>query len=163
MGHVTLTAKSMAIAELRMEGLINTVDAMRDGRYPVQDQTLNDRTRRNLRSSPAVAITMGSESDREVLRPGIQLLADLKIPHHVTITSAHRTPELMFRFAREAKSQGYQVIIAAAGGAAHLPGMIAALTSLPVIGLPVKTSTLDGWDSLLSIAQMPVSSWYSQI
>ena len=105
---------------------------------------------------PLVAITMGSDSDRFVLKPAVELLNQLDIPHTVTITSAHRTPERMVRFAQEAASKGIKVIIAAAGGAAHLPGMIAALTSLPVIGVPVRGSVLDGQDSLLSIVQMPV-------
>ena len=104
---------------------------------------------------PLVAITMGSDSDQSVLTAGVDLLKALKIPHMVTITSAHRTPERMFKFAREAASRGIKVIIAAAGGAAHLPGMIAAITTLPVIGIPVKGSVLDGNDSLLSIVQMP--------
>lgn len=101
---------------------------------------------------------MGSDSDRFVLKPAVDLLKQLNIPHSVTITSAHRTPERMVRFAQEAAPKGIKVIIAAAGGAAHLPGMIAALTPLPVIGVPVKGSVLDGQDSLLSIVQMPVSS-----
>ena len=105
---------------------------------------------------PLVAITMGSDSDRFVLKPAVELLKQLDIPHTVTITSAHRTPERMVKFAQGAASKGIKVIIAAAGGAAHLPGMIAALTSLPVIGVPVRGSVLDGQDSLLSIVQMPV-------
>ncbi|MCJ1316384.1 phosphoribosylaminoimidazole carboxylase ade2 [Xylographa vitiligo] len=104
---------------------------------------------------PLVAITMGSDSDRFVLKPAVELLKQLDIPHTVTITSAHRTPERMVKFAQGAASKGIKVIIAAAGGAAHLPGMIAALTSLPVIGVPVRGSVLDGQDSLLSIVQMP--------
>ena len=105
---------------------------------------------------PLVAITMGSDSDRFVLKPAVELLKQLDIPYTVTITSAHRTPERMVKFAQGAASKGIKVIIAAAGGAAHLPGMIAALTSLPVIGVPVRGSVLDGQDSLLSIVQMPV-------
>jgi phosphoribosylaminoimidazole carboxylase len=104
---------------------------------------------------------MGSDSDLPVLKPGIALLRDLGIPTSVTITSAHRTPARMFTFAKEAAEKGYKVIIAAAGGAAHLPGMIASATPLPVIGVPVKGSTLDGMDSLLSIVQMPVSHFLS--
>ncbi|MCJ1384774.1 phosphoribosylaminoimidazole carboxylase ade2 [Xylographa soralifera] len=104
---------------------------------------------------PLVAITMGSDSDRFVLKPAVELLKQLDIPHTVTITSAHRTPDRMVKFAQDAASKGIKVIIAAAGGAAHLPGMIAALTSLPVIGVPVRGSVLDGQDSLLSIVQMP--------
>ena len=98
---------------------------------------------------------MGSDSDLPVLKPGLELLTTLGIPFHVTITSAHRTPLRMTEFASSAVANGFKVIIAAAGGAAHLPGMIAASTPLPVIGVPVKGSTLDGMDSLLSIVQMP--------
>ncbi len=104
---------------------------------------------------PLVAVTMGSDSDLPVLKPGLELLTVLRIPFHVTITSAHRTPLRMTEFASSAAANGFKVIIAAAGGAAHLPGMIAASTPLPVIGVPVKGSTLDGIDSLLSIVQMP--------
>ncbi|KAI0996559.1 hypothetical protein K3495_g11624 [Podosphaera aphanis] len=104
---------------------------------------------------PLIAITMGSDSDLPVLRPGMELLKDLNIPFYVTITSAHRTPHLMTEFAATAVTNGFKVIIAAAGGAAHLPGMIAASTTLPVIGVPVKGSTMDGMDSLMSIVQMP--------
>ncbi|MCJ1474095.1 phosphoribosylaminoimidazole carboxylase ade2 [Lambiella insularis] len=110
---------------------------------------------KNATEPPLVAITMGSDSDRFVLKAAVELLKQLDIPHSVTITSAHRTPERMVKFAQEAASKGTKVIIAAAGGAAHLPGMIAALTPLPVIGVPVKGSVLDGQDSLLSIVQMP--------
>ena len=106
---------------------------------------------------PVVAVVMGSDSDLPVLLPGIQLLEELSVPYYTTITSAHRTPHRMIKFAEEAASKGIKVIIAAAGGAAHLPGMLAAITRLPVIGVPVKASTLDGLDSLLSMVQMPVS------
>ena len=110
----------------------------------------------NDAETPLIAVTMGSDSDRSVLADGIHLLQQLQIPHFVTITSAHRTPKRMTTFAEEAASKGFKVIIAAAGGAAHLPGMIAASTELPVIGVPVKGRALDGIDSLLSIVQMPV-------
>ncbi|POS85222.1 hypothetical protein EPUL_004545 [Erysiphe pulchra] len=102
-----------------------------------------------------IAVTMGSDSDLPILKPGLELLKNMQIPFSVTITSAHRTPQRMIEFASSAESNGTKVIIAAAGGAAHLPGMIAACTCLPVIGIPVKGSTLDGMDSLLSIVQMP--------
>ena len=94
---------------------------------------------------------MGSDSDLPVLKPGLALLKTLGVPYHLTITSAHRTPHRMTELAETAASRGFKVIIAAAGGAAHLPGMIAASTPLPVIGVPVKGSILDGMDSLLSI------------
>jgi len=122
---------------------------------PSQDAALGTLWRSEATKPPLVAITMGSDSDRFVLKPAVELLKQLDIPHTITITSAHRTPERMIKFAREAASKGIKVIIAAAGGAAHLPGMIAALTFLPVIGVPVRGSVLDGQDSLLSIVQMP--------
>ena len=105
--------------------------------------------------NPAVAITMGSDSDLPTLIPGIKFLKDLGVKVEVRILSAHRTPIEMIEFAKTAKSKGIQVIIAGAGGAAHLPGMIASLTSIPVIGVPVKTKALSGVDSMYSILQMP--------
>lgn len=102
-----------------------------------------------------VAIIMGSISDWDQVQAGAQLLDQLQIPYTKQVVSAHRMPDAMFDFAASAKDQGYQVIIAAAGGAAHLPGMVAAKTSLPVIGVPIKSSALSGLDSLLSIVQMP--------
>lgn len=102
-----------------------------------------------------VAIVMGSDSDLPVMREAALLLDDLAVAHALDIVSAHRTPEKLYAFARSARDNGVQVVIAGAGGAAHLPGMIAALTTLPVIGVPVRTSSLDGMDSLLSIVQMP--------
>lgn len=104
---------------------------------------------------PIVAIIMGSDSDSPVMDEAAKVLDEFGIPYRYTIVSAHRTPERMYEFARQAHHDGYQVIIAGAGGAAHLPGMVAAITPLPVIGVPVKSRTLSGWDSLLSIAQMP--------
>lgn len=106
-------------------------------------------------SRPLVATVMGSRSDWPVLEPADRLLHDLGVPHTVSIVSAHRTPERLRDFARGARAEGLQVIIAAAGGAAHLPGMIAAWTTLPVLGVPVRSSSLSGIDSLLSIVQMP--------
>ena len=103
-----------------------------------------------------VSIIMGSDSDLPVLQKAADFLRDLDIPYEMSIVSAHRTPERMFAFAREAHLRGIQVIIAGAGGAAHLPGMVAAISPLPVIGVPVKSSnSIDGWDSILSILQMP--------
>lgn len=103
-----------------------------------------------------VGIIMGSESDMEVMKGAAELLKDFGIEYEMTIVSAHRTPDRMSEYAKEAKNRGIQVIIAGAGGAAHLPGMIAANTILPVIGVPVKSSnSIDGWDSVLSILQMP--------
>jgi len=103
-----------------------------------------------------VGIIMGSTSDLHVMQDAIDILNELGIEHEVNIVSAHRTPELMFDYARSAHTRGLKVIIAGAGGAAHLPGMTASLTPLPVIGVPVKSSnSIDGWDSVLSILQMP--------
>ncbi len=106
-------------------------------------------------SAPLVAVVMGSKSDWETMRHAVELLDQLGIANEYRIVSAHRTPELMAQFAREAHGRGLHVIIAGAGGAAHLPGMIAAQTWLPVLGVPVESKALKGIDSLLSIAQMP--------
>lgn len=102
-----------------------------------------------------VAIVMGSKSDWETMKRAADVLDLFGMPYEKKVVSAHRTPDLMFKFAEEARARGIQVIIAGAGGAAHLPGMIAAKTTLPVIGVPVKSRTLNGVDSLLSIVQMP--------
>jgi 5-(carboxyamino)imidazole ribonucleotide mutase len=103
-----------------------------------------------------VAIIMGSDSDLPVMQPAADFLKSLGIPFELTIVSAHRTPQRLVSYATKAKERGFKVIIAGAGGAAHLPGMVASLTSLPVIGVPIKSSnSLDGWDSILSILQMP--------
>ena len=103
----------------------------------------------------AVAIIMGSDSDWPVMRAAAQMLTDLGVAYEARVVSAHRTPDLMFEFAAQAEAQGYKVIIAGAGGAAHLPGMVAAKTTLPVLGVPVPSRHLQGQDSLLSIVQMP--------
>lgn len=103
-----------------------------------------------------VGIIMGSASDLPVMQEAADMLDELKIGYEINIVSAHRTPELMFEYAKSAHTRGLKVIIAGAGGAAHLPGMTASLTPLPVIGVPVKSSnSIDGWDSILSILQMP--------
>ena len=104
---------------------------------------------------PLVGIIMGSTSDWETLKSAAQMLEQLAIPFEVRVVSAHRTPDLLFEYAATARRRGLEVIIAGAGGAAHLPGMTAAKTSLPVLGVPVQSKTLNGIDSLLSIAQMP--------
>lgn len=105
---------------------------------------------------PIVGIIMGSQSDLKVMRQAAEFLEEMKIPFEVTIVSAHRTPERMVKYATDARGRGLKVIVAGAGGAAHLPGMVASLTTLPVIGVPVKSSnSIDGWDSVLSILQMP--------
>jgi 5-(carboxyamino)imidazole ribonucleotide mutase len=104
---------------------------------------------------PLVGIIMGSTSDWETLKHAAEMLERLGVPHEVRVVSAHRTPDLLFEYAATARDRGLQVIIAGAGGAAHLPGMCAAKTSLPVLGVPVQSKTLNGLDSLLSIVQMP--------
>jgi 5-(carboxyamino)imidazole ribonucleotide mutase len=106
-------------------------------------------------SNPLVAVVMGSDSDWSVMSDASQLLSDFGVAHQVEVVSAHRTPEKMIAFGKDAAGRGIRVIIAGAGGAAHLPGMLAAVTTLPVIGVPVPLSRLDGLDSLLSIVQMP--------
>jgi 5-(carboxyamino)imidazole ribonucleotide mutase len=104
---------------------------------------------------PRVGVIMGSDSDWSVMGDAAEALIEFDIAHEVGVVSAHRTPELMFDYARQAAGRGLQVVIAGAGGAAHLPGMVAAVTPLPVIGVPVPLARLDGLDSLLSIVQMP--------
>jgi 5-(carboxyamino)imidazole ribonucleotide mutase len=105
--------------------------------------------------APLVGIIMGSRSDWETMRHASELLDELAVPHETKVVSAHRTPERMYAYAREAAGRGLKVIIAAAGGAAHLPGMTASLTRLPVLGVPIESKALSGMDSLLSIVQMP--------
>jgi 5-(carboxyamino)imidazole ribonucleotide mutase len=104
---------------------------------------------------PLVGIIMGSRSDWETLQPAAQILSEFGVPHECQVVSAHRTPERMCEYARTAESRGLEIIIAGAGGAAHLPGMVASQTVLPVLGVPVKSRALNGIDSLLSIVQMP--------
>jgi 5-(carboxyamino)imidazole ribonucleotide mutase len=108
-----------------------------------------------MAAQPRVGIIMGSTSDLETMRAAATTLQELGVPFELRVVSAHRTPDLMFQYASEARSRGIEVIIAGAGGAAHLPGMVATKTDLPVIGVPVHTKALGGLDSLLSIAQMP--------
>ncbi|WP_028467911.1 5-(carboxyamino)imidazole ribonucleotide mutase [Neptunomonas japonica] len=104
---------------------------------------------------PKVAIIMGSKSDWDTMKLATEILDELQVPHHVEVVSAHRTPDKLFSFSSGAVDAGYQVIIAGAGGAAHLPGMVASKTRLPVLGVPVQSKALNGMDSLLSIVQMP--------
>jgi phosphoribosylaminoimidazole carboxylase len=144
MGHVTVTASTIQEAEAIIQPLIDFVD----GTQSANTQTSKPR--------PNIGVVMGSDSDLKTLVPGLKLLKDyFGIDPEVEITSAHRTPTYMAEYASSAASRGIKVIIAAAGGASHLPGMAAAHTSLPVIGVPVKGSSLDGVDSLYSIVQMP--------
>lgn len=106
-------------------------------------------------NKPVVGIVMGSESDYETLQFAEEILSSFSIPYEISVTSAHRTPQVMYEYATTAVSRGLKVIIAAAGGAAHLPGMVSAMTTLPVLGVPIQSKALNGLDSLLSIVQMP--------
>jgi 5-(carboxyamino)imidazole ribonucleotide mutase len=107
-------------------------------------------------SKASIGIIMGSQSDLVVMKEAAEFLDEISVPYELTIVSAHRTPMRMVKYASDARKNGLKVIIAGAGGAAHLPGMVASLTSLPVIGVPVRSSnSIDGWDSVLSILQMP--------
>ncbi|WP_290793622.1 5-(carboxyamino)imidazole ribonucleotide mutase [Flavihumibacter sp. UBA7668] len=110
----------------------------------------------NITSAPQVGIIMGSDSDLPIMQAAADLLTEFGISFELTVVSAHRTPLRMVQYAQHAKERGLKIIIAGAGGAAHLPGMVASITSLPVIGVPIKSSnSIDGWDSVLSILQMP--------
>jgi 5-(carboxyamino)imidazole ribonucleotide mutase len=107
-------------------------------------------------TKPVIGIIMGSQSDLRIMKEAAEVLEELSIPFELTVVSAHRTPLRMVEYSEKARAKGIKVIIAGAGGAAHLPGMVASLTSLPVIGVPIKSSnSIDGWDSVLSILQMP--------
>ena len=174
MGHVTVTAANMRLAEEKIAPLIALVDAIRSetrgekivastSAPDIKDPASSASMPPSLSGHPLVSITMGSDSDLPVMQPAIELFKMMEIPHEVTITSAHRTPERMVEFAKQAESRGIKAIIAGAGGAAHLPGMVASITILPVFGVPVRASNLDGLDSLLSIAQMPVSSFQPKL
>lgn len=164
MGHITLVGSSMSECERKMHPLILLADAVRAHRKEASGSSVADikKTASALeKSHPApapssiIAVVMGSDTDLATLKPGLTLLDEMDIPYEVTITSAHRTPQYMLDFGKAAAARGLKAIIAAAGGAAHLPGMMASVTPVPVIGVPVKASSLDGLDSLLSIVQMP--------
>lgn len=154
MGHVTITARTMNEAESLVQPLLGPTDAIvATLKSPI---LFHPPRPTSARRRPTIGVVMGSDSDLKTLIPGLNLLKyTFGIEPEVDITSAHRTPEYMAEYASTAASRGIKVIIAAAGGAAHLPGMAAAHTSLPVIGVPVKGSSLDGVDSLYSIVQMP--------
>lgn len=108
------------------------------------------------KAKPVVGIIMGSDSDLNVMSAAAEILTEFDIPYEITVVSAHRTPQRMMDYATSAAKRGIKVVVAGAGGAAHLPGMVAAVTALPVIGVPIKSSnSIDGWDSILSILQMP--------
>lgn len=166
-GHITLTGfSSIHELEKSSERLTNLVDEIRLERVQAASQSLRPQ---EAPKAPAaqksaastgkamVLVTMGSDSDLPVLKAGLDILEEFGVDYEINITSAHRTPSYMGEVAAAAAERGLKVIIAAAGGAAHLPGMMASHTPLPVIGVPVKATHLDGQDSLLSIVQMPVS------
>ncbi|KAK4997560.1 hypothetical protein LTR66_003039 [Elasticomyces elasticus] len=159
MGHVTVTAATMKDAEKLIQPLIDAVDEARGTESDRSDKTsriINSGTeRRPAKGQRYVAVNMGSDSDLSVLVPGIEILESFGVFVETRITSAHRTPSWMAEFASSAADRGVEVIIAAAGGAAHLPGMTASETVLPVIGVPIKPTVGDGMDSVLSILNMP--------
>ena len=164
MGHITICGKSISECEIKMHPLILLADAIRayrNDKLPVSAATIMSTAKELEKSNPVptakalIAVVMGSDTDLATLRPGLTILDTMNIPYEVNITSAHRTPQFMLDFGKTAAARGIKAIIAAAGGAAHLPGMMASETSVPVIGVPVKASSLDGLDSLLSIVQMP--------
>jgi phosphoribosylaminoimidazole carboxylase len=140
MGHITLVGESMMKVQENLKPILNAIE-------PGVERPLNLR--------PLVGMIMGSDSDLPVMKVGAKILKDFNIPFELSIVSAHRTPLRMVEYAKSAAERGLMAIIAGAGGAAHLPGMVAAMTPLPVIGVPVKGSSLDGVDSLYSIVQMP--------
>ncbi|KAG6273352.1 hypothetical protein E4U49_000722 [Claviceps purpurea] len=169
-GHITVTGfGSIAELETFAKPLLQMTDSIRQERLQSSSASLRPQAAvpaaspaaaattktKRPQGTPLVLVTMGSDSDLPVLKAGIDILNQFGVPWEVDITSAHRTPDKMAQRAREAADRGLKVIIAAAGGAAHLPGMLAAYTPLPVIGVPVKATHLDGYDSLLSIVQMP--------
>jgi phosphoribosylaminoimidazole carboxylase len=143
MGHINLTADSAAELDGALKTLLE-LDCIVDAVPQIQG-----------RPTPLVGVIMGSQSDLPTMQAAVDMLEKFDIPCEVDIVSAHRTPDKLVSYSRSAATRGMQVIIAGAGGAAHLPGMVAALTPLPVVGVPIKTSTLNGQDSLLSIVQMP--------
>ncbi|KAL2256199.1 hypothetical protein VTK26DRAFT_2044 [Humicola hyalothermophila] len=171
-GHITITGSS-TIQELESKAkpFVDLVDQIRRDRLAATSETLRPKEESqpkpptssspsssswaHPKDAPLVLVTMGSDSDLPVLKPGLEVLRQFGVPYALDITSAHRTPRYMMKVAGEAAARGIKVVIAAAGGAAHLPGMLSSETPLPVIGVPVKATHLDGVDSLLSIVQMP--------
>jgi len=142
-GHINLTADSHGELDKSLGQLLELED--------IPESVIPG----GLGKSPLVGIVMGSHSDLPTMQAAVDIMKEFNIPYEVDIVSAHRTPDKLCSYSRSAASRGLQVIIAGAGGAAHLPGMVAAMTPLPVVGVPIKTSTLNGIDSLLSIVQMP--------
>lgn len=161
MGHVTLVASSDAELRLRLHPLLEALPDANLTETSLHAPLLPTAGSGKSSPFPLVGIIMGSDSDLPVMLAGARILDGFSIPYELTIVSAHRTPDRMAEYAKSAAARGLRVIIAGAGGAAHLPGMVAAMCALPVIGVPVKGSTLDGVDSLHSIVQMPVSPFIS--
>lgn len=157
MGHITIVANSDAQLRERLRPLLLALPSSplsETNLYaPIPPTPGSGISHKN----PLVGIIMGSDSDLPTMLPAARILDNFRIPYELTIVSAHRTPDRLVEYARSASSRGLRTIIAGAGGAAHLPGMVAAMTALPVVGVPVKGSSLDGVDSLYSIVQMPVS------
>lgn len=151
MGHITIVAESDAQLKSRLRPLLEVLHQDEVELYAPVPRGLGFSD-----PNPLVGIIMGSDSDLPVMRPAARILDEFSIPYELTIVSAHRTPDRLVQYARSASTRGLRTIIAGAGGAAHLPGMVAAMTALPVIGVPVKGSSLDGVDSMHSILQMPV-------
>ncbi|KAG8767889.1 phosphoribosylaminoimidazole carboxylase ade2 [Serendipita sp. 397] len=163
MGHITIVGPSDAEVRNRLRPLllqlsVDSKTAINDRLAPMSQHRDDHGTLTSgafNSKNPLVGIIMGSDSDLPVMRDASKILDQFEIPYELTIVSAHRTPDRMVEYAKSAASRGLRVIIAGAGGAAHLPGMVASMTALPVIGVPVRGSTLDGIDSLYSIVQMP--------
>ncbi len=155
MGHITLVADSDAELSKRLRPLLERLPGGHDPQELDSYAPLYPE-RGFSHKQPLVGIIMGSDSDLPVMLPAADILNHFNVPYELTIVSAHRTPDRLVEYARSAAARGLRAIIAGAGGAAHLPGMVAAMTALPVIGVPVKGSSLDGVDSLHSIVQMPV-------
>jgi phosphoribosylaminoimidazole carboxylase len=157
MGHINLTADSHSELESNLQSLLDLEGISHDVLLVGSAARSKGRAPSSSTSSalPLVGVIMGSDSDLPTMQAAVQVLKQFQIPHEVDVVSAHRTPDKLLEYSRSAAGRGIRVIIAGAGGAAHLPGMVAALTPLPVIGVPVKTSTLSGVDSLYSIVQMP--------
>lgn len=155
MGHITVTGANDSIVRANTRTILESMEDM-DDTWIAKYLGPSPSTQKS-HPQPLVGIIMGSDSDLPVLIPAARILDAFKIPYELTICSAHRTPQRMVDYARKAAGRGLRVIIAGAGGAAHLPGMVASETGLPVVGVPVKASVLDGVDSLYSIVQMPVS------
>lgn len=161
MGHITVTANSDAEISARLRQLLQHLpgrdDRDRDFDLDEHAPEAQEPGMGHSHEQPLVGVIMGSDSDLPVMLPAARILDRFRVPYELTIVSAHRTPDRLVEYARSAAPRGLRVIVAGAGGAAHLPGMVAAMTALPVIGVPVKGSSLDGVDSLHSIVQMPVS------